>query len=117
MTEAKALVVSYVAAWNERDPSRRRALVARTWTEDGTYTDAHRAGTGHAEIDALIAATQSRLPGYELRLASGIDADGDCVRFRWAAGGSPPGTACALMGDDGRFEAVAGFDPIAARHG
>jgi hypothetical protein len=117
MSEAKQMVVSYLAAWNERDPGRRRALVARTFTEDGTYTDAKRAGSGHAQIDALIAATQSQLPGYQLRLASGIDAVGECVRFRWFTPGgvAGPGSAVALMGDDGRFEAVAGFEAVPAR--
>jgi hypothetical protein len=48
------LVVSYLAAWNERDPARRKALVAKTWTETGTYVDAHRHGEGHDGIDAMI---------------------------------------------------------------
>ena len=29
-------VAHYIAAWNETDAARRRALVAQTWTEDGT---------------------------------------------------------------------------------
>ena len=46
-------VANYVAAWNETDPAKRRALIARTWAEDGSYLDAHREGTGHDAIDAM----------------------------------------------------------------
>ena len=33
MSNVNETVVSYIAAWNERDPDRRRDLVAKTWTE------------------------------------------------------------------------------------
>ena len=36
MANPNELVVSSLAAWNERDPRRRRDLVAKTWTDDGT---------------------------------------------------------------------------------
>ena len=42
MTNVNETVVRYIAAWNERDPKRRRELVAETWAEDGSYVDAHR---------------------------------------------------------------------------
>ena len=48
MTNVNETVVRYIAAWNERDPKRRRELVAETWTEDGSYIDAHRHGKGQA---------------------------------------------------------------------
>src|SRR5438309_3812162 len=89
VSNANALVVSYLAAWNERDAARRRDLVARTWTEEGTYVDAHRRGVGHAGIDAMITAAQEQFPGYRLRLVSGIEAHNDYVRFSWAAGSAP----------------------------
>lgn len=59
MTNVNETVVRYIAAWNERDPKRRRELVAETWTEDGSYIDAHRHGKGHGAIDAMLATTQS----------------------------------------------------------
>jgi len=64
-------VVRYLAAWNERDASRRLELVAKAWTEDGTYLDRVRHGRGHNEIDAMIATAQAHFPGYQLHLASG----------------------------------------------
>ena len=109
------LVVSYVAAWNERDPARRHALVAKTWSEAGTYVDAHRHGEGHDAIDAMIRTAQDRFPGYQLRLVSGIEAHHGYVRFSWAAGGAPgaplylAGTDIFVVAADGRLQSVIGF--------
>jgi len=91
MTNVNETVVRYIAAWNERDPKRRRELVAETWTEDGSYIDAHRHGKGHGAIDAMLATTQSQFPGYRLNLISGIEAHNNFVRFSWAAGGTNEG--------------------------
>ncbi len=74
MTNVNEIVVSYLAVWNERDAERRRALVAKTWTEDGSYVDRARDGTGHDGLDSMIAAAQAHFPGYRLSLASGIEA-------------------------------------------
>ena len=115
MSNANALVVSYLAAWNERDAARRRDLVARTWTEEGTYVDAHRRGDGHDGIDAMIRTAQEQFPGYSLRLVSGIEAHNDYLRFSWAAGGAQDtplylaGTDFATVAPDGRLQSVAGF--------
>ena len=35
MPNVNETVVRYLAAWNERDPKRRRELVATAWTEKG----------------------------------------------------------------------------------
>lgn len=63
MANVNELVVSYLAAWNERDAKRRRELVAKTWTDDGTYIDAHRRGVGHEGIDTMLKTTQEMFPG------------------------------------------------------
>jgi hypothetical protein len=115
MANPNELVVSYLAAWNERDPRRRRDLVAKTWTDDGSYVDAHRRGVGHAEIDAMIGAAQAAFPGYVLRLVSGVEAHPGGMRFSWAAGGAADaplylgGTDFAVQGGDGRLASVTGF--------
>ena len=44
MSNVNEVVVRYLAAWNEREPRKRRELVAKTWTEDGIYVDAARDG-------------------------------------------------------------------------
>jgi hypothetical protein len=108
-------VVRYVAAWNERDPKRRRDLIANTWREDGIYRDAHRHGEGHAAINAMIDAAQRQFPSYRVALKSGIEAHNGYARFSWAAGGTSDaplylgGTDFVVVADDGRLESVVGF--------
>jgi hypothetical protein len=108
-------VVRYIAVWNERDPAKRRALVAQTWTEDGTYVDRARNGAGHDGLDEMIQTAQDHFPGYRLSLASGIEAHNGYVRFSWAAGGTAEaplyinGTDVAALAEDGRFKSVIGF--------
>ena len=115
MSNVNELVVSYVAAWNERDSKSRRELVAKTWTDNGTYVDAVRHAEGIAAIDSMIEAAQKQFPGYRLRLVSGIETHNGYLRFSWAAGGSPEaplylgGTDFATVAKDGRLQSVAGF--------
>src|SRR5262245_2797308 len=115
MSNANEVVVRYLAAWNERDSKRRRELVAKAWTDDGTYVDAAREGLGHDSLDAMIATAQGHFPGYRLGLASGIEAHHDYLRFSWTAGGTPDaplyikGTDFVAVAGDGRIKSVVGF--------
>lgn len=115
MSNANELVVNYIAAWNEQDPKRRREIVARTWTDGGSYVDAHRKGVGHEAIDAMIAVAQTMFPGYRIRLISKIEAHNGHVRFSWAAGGTEQaplylgGTDFCVVASDGRLQSVVGF--------
>lgn len=119
MSNVNEAVVRYLAAWNERDPKRRRDLVAKIWTEDGTYVDRVREGRGHDGLDAMIATAQERFPGYRLNLASSVEAHHDYVRFSWAAGGTAEaplyikGTDFAMVAGDGRMKSVVGFTDAA----
>lgn len=119
MKNINELVVSYIAAWNERNPEKRRALVVRTWTEQGSYVDAHRQAVGHDAIDTMIAAAQESHPGYTLRLVSGIEAHGPYARFSWEGGGTREaplylgGTDFVSVAKDGRFGGVVGFTDAA----
>jgi hypothetical protein len=115
MPHVNETVVRYIAAWNERNPKRRRELVSEAWTDDGNYIDAHRNGSGQDAIDAMIGAAQAQFPAYRINLISGIEAHNNVVRFSWAAGGSSEaplylgGTDFATLAPDGRFRSVAGF--------
>lgn len=119
MNNVNETVVGYISAWNERDPKRRRELVAATWADDGSYIDAHRHGTGHGAIDAMLAAAQAQFPGYRVNLVSGIEAHNNFVRFSWQAGGTAEaplylgGTDFAQLAPDGRIKTVAGFTDAA----
>jgi SnoaL-like domain len=115
MSNVNELVVGYLAAWNERDATRRRALIGKVWTEDATYVDAHRRGVGHDGIDSMIATAQAQFTGYVLHLVSSIESHNGYVRFSWAAGGTPEaplylgGTDFGQVAPDGRLKTVAGF--------
>ena len=61
------IVEKYLAAWNETDPAKRRALVDEVWAEDGSYTDPLADVRGRAEIDGLIGAVQQQFPGFVSR--------------------------------------------------
>jgi hypothetical protein len=118
--DAQALVDSYIAMWNERDPRRRRVLVARTVTDTATYIDPLMEGDGVEQIAAMIGAAQDQYPDHTFALQDGPDAHHDRVRFSWtlsANGGEPiaVGVDFATVADDGRMATITGFlEPAAA---
>lgn len=115
MADINEVVVRYLDAWNERDDRRRREIVAKTWSDDGTYVDPARHGEGHDKISAMIGEAQSHFPGYALCLASGIQAHNGHVRFSWETVGSAKtplrivGTDFVTLSSDGRLKSVVGF--------
>ncbi|PSC06173.1 polyketide cyclase [Alsobacter soli] len=113
MTDATALAARYLAAWNERDPARRRALVAELWTADGTYVDPMAQAAGHDELAGLIGAVQERFPGLVFKPAGKADGYPGHIRFSWTLGpadgeGLAGGTDYASVAD-GRLKSVTGF--------
>ncbi len=119
MTDTQTLVDSYIAMWNERDPARRRELVADTVTENATYVDPLMEGDGVEQITAMIGAAQDQYPGHTFALHAGPDIHHDRVRFSWTLspdGGDPIaiGIDFATVADDGRMQAITGFlEPVA----
>ena len=113
MTDISAVIDNYIAAWNEADPGRRRAIVADTFADDATYLDPLMSGVGHNGIDAMIGAAQQQFPGHRFELSMGPDAHNDRVRFAWSlvGDGAPvaAGVDFATVADDGRLRAVTGF--------
>ena len=81
-TEAEQVIDQYIAAWNETDSATRRELIARTWTEDGSYLDPLMSGEGHDGIDAMIGAGHPQFPGYRFRRTGELDAHNNVVWFR-----------------------------------
>src|SRR3954451_605659 len=105
---------TYIAAWNEADPQRRRALVAETWTEDGSCLDPLMQGEGVDGIAGMIGAAQAQFPGHRFELSFGPDATHDVVRVAWRladgeGGAGAGGPDFATVAEDGRFRAVTGF--------
>jgi hypothetical protein len=115
MRDLTDVIHGYVAMWNERDPERRRDLVARTVTEDATYLDPVFEGQGVDGFAALIEAAQAQFPGHSVRLAGAPDAHHDRVRFTWhlvGPNGDGPvavGIDFATRAEDGRLRDVTGF--------
>lgn len=110
---AETLAAAYVAAWNETDPARRRALVEKTFSGAVNYMDPVMAGDGHDGIDALIAGVHQKFPGFRFTLLPGANGYGNHLRFSWELG--PEGGAAPIQGsdigviEDGRFARVIGF--------
>ncbi len=114
MTDVDRLVEDYLAMWNEPDPDARRALVARTLTDDATYLDPVMSGEGVDGISAMIGAAQAQFPAHRFTLHTGPDAHHDRLRFSWSLatnGGAPVavGTDYVTVSDDGRMRAITGF--------
>jgi hypothetical protein len=109
------IVETYIMAWNERVPERRRALVAEAFADDASYIDPARSGAGADGIDAMIAEAQDTNPGVSLVLAGTPDAFGDHVRFTWHLGPEGGGDTILIGHDyaslaaDGRLGDVVGF--------
>ena len=114
MTDPKAIAERYIALWNERDATARRAKLAAEWTGNASYIDPLATVSGAAEIDTMIAAVQSRFPDFAFRLLGTADGYGDKVRFSWGLGphgatDAPiEGTDFAIV-TDGRIASVTGF--------
>jgi hypothetical protein len=70
MSDFIELAEQYIAAWNETDPSARRALINEIWSEDGRYIDPLAQVAGREQVDAVIAAAQAQFAGLTFRLAS-----------------------------------------------
>jgi len=113
MTDISTVIHNYIAAWNEADPDRRRAIVGETFADDASYLDPLMSGDGQDGIDAMIGAAQQQFPGHRFELSMGPDAHNDRVRFAWSlvGDGAPvaAGVDFATVGEDGRLRSVTGF--------
>lgn len=109
------VIDTYISAWNERVPERRRALVAAAFADDATYLDPMMSGAGGDELDAMIAGAQEQFPGHRFVLLGAPDAHHAEVRFSWrlepAAGGDTVaiGHDFGTLAGDGRLQRVVGF--------
>ena len=114
MSDFTKLAEQYIAAWNETDPSARRALIDEIWSADGRYLDPLAQVEGRDQIDAVIAAAQAQFAGLTFRLAGPVDAHHDQARFTWNLGAVPGeplvvGFDVAELDSDGRIQQVLGF--------
>ncbi|CAJ1501832.1 nuclear transport factor 2 family protein [[Mycobacterium] holstebronense] len=108
------LAQRYIEAWNESDPTVRRAAVDALFSADASFVDPLAVAEGPEAIDATIAAVQEQFPGFEFRLVGPVDAHHDQARFRWELG--PANQEAPIVGFDvvltdgtGRIHKVLGF--------
>ncbi|SFD12605.1 nuclear transport factor 2 family protein [Collimonas sp. OK412] len=112
--EAASIASRYIAAWNEPDAARRRALITTAFTPEASYVDPMMSNAGHDGLDAMIGAVQQQFAGLRFKLHGKQDGHNDVVRFSWAlaADGAEPvaiGTDIAVVAADGRISSVTGF--------
>lgn len=98
MLDPQTVADRYLATWNETDATRRRALLAQSWTETAAYADPLMRGRGADEVGALIEAVQMRFPGFRFAISGLADGHGDHVRFAWDLG--PEGAEPVIKGTD-----------------
>jgi hypothetical protein len=112
--QAEATVAAYLESWNETDPTRRQAAIARAWGPRARYRDPLMTSDGAAAIDGMLAAVQARFPGFVLKRTSPVDAHNRSARFAWSLGPEAGPSVvegvdfCAFDGE-GRLESVVGF--------
>lgn len=114
MRTIEDLAQRYIDAWNEGDPTVRRAAVEALFSDDASFVDPLAVADGTEAIDATIAAVQGQFPGFVFRLAGPVDAHHDQARFRWELG--PVDEEALIVGFDvvvtdgaGRIRKVLGF--------
>jgi hypothetical protein len=113
MTDVHTIASRYIELWNERQPGRRREMLAANWADDAKYVDPLMSGDGHDGVDALIAGVQQRFPDFRFHLIGQPNGFGDHIRFSWGLG--PEGADSPIKGTDfaivrdGRIGSVTGF--------
>jgi hypothetical protein len=114
MIDLNETVDTWLAAWTERDETRRQELIGQVWAADGKLADPPMQATGHRELTAVTAAVQAQFPGHTFRRATNIDTHHNFLRYGWelvAADGAVAlaGMDVAVVADDGKFQRIVGF--------
>lgn len=114
MSDITMTIDTWLDAYGEPDETRRTGLIAQVWAPHGTLADPPFEGTGHAEINGLVAAALRQFPGHRFRRTSGVDAHHGYARYSWDLVGpdgqvAVSGLDVAEVDDEGRLVRVAGF--------
>ncbi len=114
-TPTEKVVDGYFAMWNETDPTRRREVIEKTWSEGASYVDPMFSAEGPDALDAMVAGVHERFPGHRFRQTGAVDAHNYRARWGWELAGpdgGPPvvaGVDFAVLAADGRLREVTGF--------
>jgi hypothetical protein len=111
--DPELVVAGYLAAWNERDPAARDALLASLWADDGAYTDRTAHVAGRAALSAHIGGFLAGNPGARFTLDRPLDHHHGHVRFFWtlhfANGAAVPGMDYGALSPEGKLVRIVGF--------
>ncbi len=114
MSDVTTVVDTYLAMWNEDDPTARAGLIDGAWADDGSYVDPLLEATGPTALSQMVDGVHAQFPGHRFRRRSGIDAHHDRIRFAWdlvAPDGAVTvaGVDVGVLADDGRLASITGF--------
>ncbi len=84
MVAPKESILAYTAAWSEVDEEKRLELLAKSWTEDGVYSDPGGEAAGREALNRHIGGFLAKYAGHRFVLTSGVDEHHGHVRFTWA---------------------------------
>ena len=87
--------------FGERDATKRRAAIARIYTDDVVFLDPDEVTTGHAELDAKAQRLLDEAPGFEFVEDGPVYVNHDMGFLAWAFG--PAGAAPVVRGFDTCF--------------
>ncbi len=114
MSTVEEVVLAYAAAWAETDEGKRRALLEKSWAENGIYTDPTGEAVGREALVHHIEGFHQRFAGHRILCTSGVDGHHGRLRFTWAMV-SPEGSRVSEgmdfgeVGSDGRLIRITGF--------
>lgn len=95
---AELMRANLLDVFGERDPARRRAAIARTYTADVTFADPDETVTGRDALDAKAQALLDGAPGWVFRPAGKVHVVADLGHLAWEFG--PEGEPAAARGAD-----------------
>lgn len=115
--DANWAFATVLAAWNERDPAKRRALLDAAVSPDVEFTDPLHKLVGLDAFEAMMDDFQCRYPTAISIRTSAIDRHHDRARYHWAieADGKRivDGFDAVALDGEGRFARIDGyFGPI-----
>ncbi len=112
--DPQQILRDYVAAWNEDDASTRGEMLARSFADDGIYTDPTAWVAGRSALVEHIGGFLSASPGSSLSLIEEPELHHGHGRFEWslrtAAGEEMVrGVDFVTFAPDGRIAKIVGF--------